>query len=354
MKLAGNKTKILLADDSITMHRAVSLGLRGEPFELLTCDNGDDALRMAREQRPAAVLADIDMPGLTGIELVRAIKADPSLKGVRCVLLCGAFDEINEKDLDMVPADGRLFKPFEAHALTALLGKLLDGRNSLGAQAEVTGEMFRPATTATQPISVKTRTDQRVADRGDMIRDMTEQTFSEASVRVPQQITIPSVSEPQGAAFLDDRDAGVPPKVLSSSLADSPPDSPTDSDLRFQEVGTLVGEDLPEVAEREATLNLWDTDPVPSVESGESVSSEDMLMPLDSQTQALETLIPDSGIDFSQFGRDHQPEFQPTPGRDLEIRSIVREEIRMSFRETLRELLKEELDRVVRELDSER
>ncbi len=138
--------KVLLADDSPLMHRAVALALRKEPLELITCDNGQDALRLTLEHRPAIVLADLDMPGLTGIELCRSIRQDASLAGTKVVLICGSFDQIDEARLQSVQADGRLWKPFEAHVLIALLSALLKSpiRESLDATSgNLTDEMTK-------------------------------------------------------------------------------------------------------------------------------------------------------------------------------------------------------------------
>lgn len=116
--------KVLLCDDSATMQRAVKLSLKKQPYELLVCDNGKDGLRLAQENKPVIVLADLDMPGMTGAELCKAIKEDSSLSNTKVVLLCGRFDDVDEKSLEGVPTDGKLWKPFEAQVLIELLRTL--------------------------------------------------------------------------------------------------------------------------------------------------------------------------------------------------------------------------------------
>jgi CheY-like chemotaxis protein len=133
-KSPDSPVKILLADDSVTMHRAVSLSLKKEPFELVCCDNGEDALRLAHEYRPHIILADLDMPGLTGVELCKRVKADPQLASTRVVLMCGSFDQIEESQIEKAPADGRLWKPFESHVLLALIKTLLKAPPAGGAR----------------------------------------------------------------------------------------------------------------------------------------------------------------------------------------------------------------------------
>ena len=138
-----SSAKILLADDSVTMHRAVGLGLKKEPFEILYCDNGQDALRITKEQRPLIVLADLDMPGLTGAELCKAIKEDPELAAdSKVILLCGSFDQVDEKELEAIPADARLWKPFESHVLVSMIHTLLKVPPKI--PQEATQQMARP------------------------------------------------------------------------------------------------------------------------------------------------------------------------------------------------------------------
>ncbi|NCN26900.1 response regulator [bacterium] len=143
-KSVKSSAKILLADDSVTMHRAVSLGLKKEPFEVLYCDNGQDALRLTREHRPLIVLADLDMPGMTGAELCNVIKKDPDLSNdIKVILLCGSFDQIDEKEVEKIPADARLWKPFESHVLVSMINTLL--KISPKQSAEATAQMSRPS-----------------------------------------------------------------------------------------------------------------------------------------------------------------------------------------------------------------
>jgi DNA-binding response OmpR family regulator len=137
-KSADSPVKILLADDSVTMHRAVSLALKKESYELVCVDNGKDALRLAYEHRPQIMLLDLDMPEKSGIEVAQEIRNDPSLAGIQIVLLCGSFDEINEKDIEKAPVDARLWKPFESHVLLAMLRTLVSSRAPSSPSASVT------------------------------------------------------------------------------------------------------------------------------------------------------------------------------------------------------------------------
>ncbi|MEO5666621.1 MAG: response regulator, partial [Bdellovibrionota bacterium] len=148
-KSLDSPVKILLADDSVTMHRAVSLALKKESYELICVDNGKDALRLVHEHRPQIVLLDLDMPEMTGIEVAQEIRSDATLKSVQIVLLCGSFDEVNEKDIEKAPVDARLWKPFESHVLLAML-RTLRGARTPSAQASATAPGIASEATAPQ------------------------------------------------------------------------------------------------------------------------------------------------------------------------------------------------------------
>ena len=108
---------LLLADDSVTIQKVVGISFANEDVELLTVDNGDDAVAKARETRPDLVLADAVMPGKNGYEVCEAIKHDPSLRHIPVLLLTGTFETFDEERAQAVGIDGHITKPFEAQAL---------------------------------------------------------------------------------------------------------------------------------------------------------------------------------------------------------------------------------------------
>jgi CheY-like chemotaxis protein len=116
---------LLLADDSLTIQKVVGITFAGEDVELVTVDNGDDALERARADCPALVLADVTMPGLNGYELCRAIQQDPALSGTPVLLLTGTFETFDGGRAREVGASGHITKPFEAQALIAQVNALI-------------------------------------------------------------------------------------------------------------------------------------------------------------------------------------------------------------------------------------
>lgn len=117
---------LLLADDSLTIQKVVGITFAGEDIDLVTVDNGDDALRRAREVRPDLILADVTMPGLDGYELCQAVKRDPELASTPVLLLSGTFETFDGERARAVGASGHITKPFEAQALVSRVNALLE------------------------------------------------------------------------------------------------------------------------------------------------------------------------------------------------------------------------------------
>jgi CheY-like chemotaxis protein len=136
---------LLLADDSVTIQKVVGISFANEDVELVTVDNGDDAVLRAREVRPDLILADVVMPGKNGYEVCEAVKGDPDLGGIPVLLLTGTFEAFDEERAAAARADGHITKPFEAQAL-------VDKVNALLAAATAPAAAAPPASEAPQPI----------------------------------------------------------------------------------------------------------------------------------------------------------------------------------------------------------
>lgn len=119
-------SKLLLADDSITIQKVVGIIFANEDYELTVVDNGGDALKKAREIAPDVILVDALMPGMTGYEVCEEIRRDPSLKGTPLLFMTGAFEPFDEEKAAQSGADDYISKPFESQALIDKVRKLID------------------------------------------------------------------------------------------------------------------------------------------------------------------------------------------------------------------------------------
>ena len=88
---------ILLADDSLVIQKLVGLSFANEDVEIVTTDNGTEAIEMARALHPDLVLADVVMPGLSGYEVCQAIKSEPQMADIPVILLTRTSESFNEE-----------------------------------------------------------------------------------------------------------------------------------------------------------------------------------------------------------------------------------------------------------------
>ena len=79
--------RILLAEDDRFLRRAAEAALKRAGFTVLAAADGEEALRMARAEKPDLVLLDLIMPKLQGFEVLKALKADPGTATVPVVVL---------------------------------------------------------------------------------------------------------------------------------------------------------------------------------------------------------------------------------------------------------------------------
>jgi CheY-like chemotaxis protein len=124
--------KLLLADDSVTVQKLVSLAFSDENVEIESVLNGDAAMDSIRVFKPDIVLADVVMPGCNGYELCKRIKNDPTFGDIPVILLVGTFEPFDETEANSVKCDGHLTKPFDTSELIQTVQSLVRKKPSKG------------------------------------------------------------------------------------------------------------------------------------------------------------------------------------------------------------------------------
>ncbi|MBI5560447.1 MAG: response regulator [Deltaproteobacteria bacterium] len=117
--------KILLADDSVTIQKVVTLTLSSEDYELIIAGDGNSAIEKIRKVKPDLIMADIAMPGKNGYEVCEIVKNDPQLKNVPVLLLSGTFETLDADEAEKAGADDHIVKPFESEELINKVRDLL-------------------------------------------------------------------------------------------------------------------------------------------------------------------------------------------------------------------------------------
>lgn len=92
-------------------------------YVVYQASNGEDAVRIARQEQPQLVFLDIAMPLLNGIEACREMRSEPSLANTTIVMLTGVLDESARTRAAQAGADAFLTKPFSPRDLLRLVSQ---------------------------------------------------------------------------------------------------------------------------------------------------------------------------------------------------------------------------------------
>jgi DNA-binding response OmpR family regulator len=121
-------TKILIADDDLEILALVKRHLKKLDVEVVEASDGEEALRAARREKPALVILDVMMPGMSGWEVCRAIREDDALSNTGVIMLTGIGERLNEMTSPLYGADDYLDKPFDFSELDRKIVTVLKDR----------------------------------------------------------------------------------------------------------------------------------------------------------------------------------------------------------------------------------
>jgi len=105
--------KILLVDDVELFLELEMTFFRRENFRILTATNGDDVLRLAREEKPDLVFLDLCLSGVNGDEVCRRLKSDPETAHIPVIMLVQSGNEADIAVSKAACCDDILYKPVQ-------------------------------------------------------------------------------------------------------------------------------------------------------------------------------------------------------------------------------------------------
>lgn len=122
---ADPNMKILVVDDMVTMRRIVKNILRQLGFSNIDeAENGQEALQKLRSDTFGCVVSDWNMPVMTGIDMLRAIKADEKLKVIPVLIVTGRAQQSNLVEAVQAGASNYIVKPFTVETMQEKLGNI--------------------------------------------------------------------------------------------------------------------------------------------------------------------------------------------------------------------------------------
>jgi two-component system alkaline phosphatase synthesis response regulator PhoP len=109
--------KILVVDDEMHIIRIVKYKLETAGYEVLTALNGADAIKLAKDEKPALIFLDIMMPGINGYEVCSQLKNSAATRDIIIIMLTAKGQESDKiKGLE-VGVDEYITKPFSPQDL---------------------------------------------------------------------------------------------------------------------------------------------------------------------------------------------------------------------------------------------
>ncbi len=121
---ARAKNTVLVIDDDPAVRELMTRLLTRDGFAVISCANGEEGLRWAKERRPAAILLDVLMKGRDGWNVLTTLKSDPELARIPVIMVTIVDDK---KRGFALGASGYLTKPVDAAQLSALLMQVRNG-----------------------------------------------------------------------------------------------------------------------------------------------------------------------------------------------------------------------------------
>jgi two-component system alkaline phosphatase synthesis response regulator PhoP len=123
--MAGEAKTILVADDESHILNVVSIKLRNAGFRVLTARDGQEALEVARQEKPDLLITDLHMPRLTGLELCRKLREEAELAPIPAIMLTARGYCLEPGDTEESGVLCMLSKPFSPRQLLATVNDVL-------------------------------------------------------------------------------------------------------------------------------------------------------------------------------------------------------------------------------------
>lgn len=125
-------SRILIVDDNLANLKLLKLLLTQAGYSVQTAEKAEEALDVLSSSRPDAVLTDIQLPGITGLDLTRLIRSDPR---TRETLIVGVSANAMKENIDEAYAagcDGYITKPIDTRTFAAAVGSYLNRETAPG------------------------------------------------------------------------------------------------------------------------------------------------------------------------------------------------------------------------------
>lgn len=115
--------RILVVDDNPINLKLIAFLLRGEGYDIRTAGDAEEAIGVLREFEPRLILMDLQLPGMSGLDLTRRLKSDPATTGIVIVALTAFAMKGDEQRAREAGCDGYITKPIDVGTFPALVAR---------------------------------------------------------------------------------------------------------------------------------------------------------------------------------------------------------------------------------------
>lgn len=127
------KATILVADDDRVVVELLSLGLASRGFKVIFAADGMQVIMMARRTPPDAILLDVMMPGGTGFDVLKRLRANAATLRLPVVAMSASMDPGVPQKVKEMGADAFLLKPVRLDEVAATLSRVLEKASTAAA-----------------------------------------------------------------------------------------------------------------------------------------------------------------------------------------------------------------------------
>ena len=117
--------RIVVCEDDPVILKLLRVSLRDAGYELLVAQDGVDGLALIQQERPDAILTDVSMPRMDGLQLAAAVRASPELADIPIVFLSASAQRAHREAGYRHGATAYVTKPFRTAELRAALAWVL-------------------------------------------------------------------------------------------------------------------------------------------------------------------------------------------------------------------------------------
>ena len=122
--------RVLIVDDDIGIRRIVELSLNSiAKWDVLSASSGAEGVAIAQTELPDAILLDVMMPGMDGIETFIEMQANPSTKPIPIILLTAKTKVSEQQQFNNIAIAGVITKPFKAPQLADQIRSILNWKS---------------------------------------------------------------------------------------------------------------------------------------------------------------------------------------------------------------------------------